>query len=101
VSGPVDVLAVMVRLSSLGGVVIPSYNTPRSTGCIRSFLRAKPRPKTADVLRALRHAEKIGDVEFVGPGAKVEPALNLNAAQARERYWRITDAALARVGGAA
>lgn len=110
-SGPVDVLAAMVSLASFGGTISPrqvrtEWNVPRGTGLIASRARwlndlHTKLPTTAAVGRALRLAEREGLVIRSGTGATHCKAWNKNAAETREIYWQLTDAAIARIGGAA
>jgi hypothetical protein len=100
VSAPVDVLAVMGAFLMFGGTigpreVIPHWNVPRSTGLIAN----RANEKTPKVLRALQRAERDGVVVCVGTGAEHNRAWNKSAAATAERYWKLTDAALARVTG--
>lgn len=98
-SAPVDVLAVLLKLASFGGTfeprrVVSERNIPRSTSTIRSHLRPAT---TAAVRSALREAEKTGDVESCADPA---PGWNRSAADRAELYWKLSESALARVGGA-
>lgn len=109
-SGPVDVLAAMASLASFGGTISPrqvraEWNLPRGTGLIANRARwlnglHTQSPTTAEVGRALRRAEREGMVRRCGTGATHCKAWNKSAADEREIYWEMTDAALARVGGA-
>ena len=97
----VDVLAVMVTLCSHGGTIearriVPEWNRPRPTGTIASHMRPL---KTGVVRRALERAEKAGDVVRCGTGVEHCTAWNKSAADEKELYWRISDAALLRCTG--
>jgi hypothetical protein len=85
--------------------VVPEWNRPRATGLIanraRSLAGSWTAPGTPRVLRSLRMAEAEGLVECVGTGKEHNHAFNKSAASERELYWKLTDAALARCGGAA
>jgi len=109
-SGPVDVLAALTSLASFGGTISPKqiradWNVPRGTGLVANRARwlngmHTRIPTTATVLRALERAERDGLVKCVGTGAEHNKAWNKNAADCKERYWVMTDAALANIGSA-
>ena len=101
-AGKVDVLAVFSSLVMAGGMfeprrVVPEWNRPTAT----SLVANRARCKTPAALRALEQAERDGIVSCVGTGAEHNRAWNKSAAATRERYWKLTDAALARIGGQA
>lgn len=95
---PVDVLPILVKLASFGGAVMSRFNLPRATSTVRSHLRGVT---TAQVLAALRKAERAGDVECC---ANPRPGWKQNAADRAEHYWRISDRTLENIdlhGGSA
>lgn len=106
---PVDVLAAMRGFMVFSGSVVPEWNLPRSTGVIADRLKLRPRerdgrvvkhktPTTATVLRALQRAEREGHVCCVGTGETVARNWrDQSAAEAKERWWKLTDTALAQV----
>ena len=100
----VDVVTVLGDFLRLGREIVPHWNTPRGTGSVANrarFIAGLRTPTTATVLRALVNAEREGLVECVGTGAEHNRAWNKSASAERERYWKLTPAALARIGGAA
>ena len=104
-SGPVDVLAVMTSFVMLGKEFVPRWNRPIGTGLVANRARYRGgrlyrNPSTAAVLSALEKAERDGVVTCVGTGAEHCRAWNKNAADTAERYWQLTDAAIAGIGGA-
>lgn len=104
--GKVDVLAVMGNFLMWGGAIEPrravlEWNTPRPTGLIANrarYLAKAKTPTTATILRALQRAERDGLAVCVGTGEEHCRAWNKSAADARERYWVLSDAALANIG---
>ena len=92
-NAPVDVVSVLVKLASLGGVAVPKLNLQRATSTIRSHLRSAT---TAQVRSALRKAERAGDVVCC---AHQYAGWNPNAADRTELYWRVSDSTLASVEG--
>jgi hypothetical protein len=108
-SASVDVLAAMVSLASFGGTISPrkflaKENVPRGTGLIANRARwlngmHTRIPTTATVLRALYRAERDGVVACVGTGVEHSRAWNKNATDCKERYWVLTDAAIAAATG--
>lgn len=106
---PVNVLAVMVDLISFGGQIgkreiVREWNQPQATGLVANRARYMNGmhtrlPTTAAVQRALKKAERAGVVVFCGTGETHCRSWNKSGAQRREGYWRLSDAALARVGG--
>lgn len=110
----IDVLAVMVAMMTFAGKFQPDWaidpnSRPLGTGHIaqRARLRQCPRfknrhvlgatPTTSTVFRALCRAERDGLVMRAGTGAEFG-GWNANAAQRQEIYWRMTLAAVARIG---
>lgn len=102
----IDVLAALASLASFGGTIAPrhvraEWNIPRGTGLIASRARwlnglHTSLPTTAAVGRALRRAERDGLVRRCGTGATHCKTWNKCAAEEREIYWQMTDAALAK-----
>lgn len=94
----VDVLAGFTRRAD--------RNWPSATGDIANRLRFRPRagdgrvvkhktPTTATVLRMLVKAEREGLVIDVGCGTEHRKTWrDLSAAEAKERYWILTDTAI-------
>lgn len=105
----VDVLTALASLASFGGTIEPrkvrrELNVPRGTGLIANHARwlngiHTTLPTTAAVGRALRKAESEGSVIRCGTGAEFCKAWNKSAADTREIYWRLSDAALSRLSG--
>ncbi|MBT2142720.1 MULTISPECIES: hypothetical protein [unclassified Rhodanobacter] len=105
-SAPVNVLAVMTSFVMNGKEFVPSWNRPFGTGLVANRARYRGgrlyrNPSTQTVLAALERAERDGIVTCVGTGAEHCRAWNKNAADTAEKYWTLTDASLATIGGAA